>query len=79
MLYLPSSGPPTASQADSDPAAGCSEECEHSGQTDTNTGLIFMHCRKRHNISTVARGHAKVCSEQTAMLSILGSQEMLWM
>lgn len=33
--YLPSSGPPTASQAGSDPAAGCSEVGEHSGPTDT--------------------------------------------
>lgn len=45
--YLPSSGPPTASQAGSDPAAGCSEECEHSGPIDTNTGLVFIQYRFR--------------------------------
>lgn len=42
--YLPSSGPPTASQAGSDPAAGCSEEgSEHRGPTDTYRGLVVMH------------------------------------
>lgn len=42
-VYLPSSGPPTASQAGSDPAAGCSEERERSGPN-----------RYKHRVSTHA-------------------------
>lgn len=50
--YLPSSGPPTVSQADSDPAAGCSEESEHSGPTDTCAALAFMQQRReKHSLS----------------------------
>lgn len=50
--YLPSSGPPTLSRAGSDPAAGCSEESEHSGPTDTGAGLVFMQQRQEtHSLS----------------------------
>lgn len=44
--YLPSSGPPTVSRAGSDPAAGRSEESEHSGPTDRHAGLVFMQQRR---------------------------------
>lgn len=50
--YLPSSRPPTLSQAGSDPAAGCSEESEHSGPTHTRAGLVFMQQRgEKHSLS----------------------------
>lgn len=50
---IPSSGPPTASQAGSDPAAGCGEGGGHSSPKDTYTGLVLMQLREEKKISHI--------------------------
>lgn len=55
---IPSSGPPAASQAGSDPAAWCSEGGGHSGPTDTyRVGLVLMQQRGRRKKKKEHKNH----------------------